>query len=105
LIDPKTILNFAWLSGALLLLTTSVLMYLRGVHRSFPWFFRYVLFVMGRAPILYLLRPDAHAYFYGYWVAEAVTVSLTFPVIYEVFHYAAGSSRLRISKSTFLPWA
>ncbi len=100
-LDVNAVLNLTWLVSTLLLAVTAMLVARRGLHREYPWFFRYVLVVCGRAPILYLLRGDRENYFYAYWSAEAVTVGLSFFVIFEIYRHVAGSSSLGVSRSTF----
>ncbi len=57
----------------------------RGLHREFPWFFSYtVLEVLRSGSLLILVQRSYAAYFYGYWIAEAISVLLGFAVIYEV---------------------
>lgn len=100
-LDVNTVLNVIWPVSIALLACTIVLVYRRGLHREYPWFFRYLLVVCGRAPILFLLREDRENYFYAYWSAETVTVVLSFFVIFEIYRHVAGSSSLGVSRSTF----
>jgi hypothetical protein len=101
MLETKAILNMTWLVGTALLGVTAGLLYLRGLHREFPWFFRYVLVVLGKAPVLFLLRSDRFAYFYAYWLAETLVAVLSFFVIWEVYRSVAGQSSLRMSRSSF----
>lgn len=100
-LSVKSVLDAVWLVSTLLLATNITLIYRRGYHREYPWFFRYLVLVLGRSPLLYALRQDEDAYFYGYWALEAVTVLLSFLVIYEIYQHVAGSSSLSISRATF----
>jgi hypothetical protein len=101
------LLKVIWLAGTLLLMTTALLAYRRGLHREYPWFFRYILFTLGRAPVFYLLGTDyalnrvPDIYFNSYWIAEALNVGLSFFVIFEIYQHVAGSSSLKASRSTF----
>lgn len=99
--EPSVILNITWLVSTLLLAVTTALLVARGLHREFPWFFRYLLVVLGRGPVLFLIRADPAAYFYGYWLAEALTAGVSFFVIREVYQQVAGESSLRMSRSSF----
>jgi len=100
-LQVSAILNAVWPVSTALLAITAFMLYRRRLHREHPFFFGYLLFVGGRSPILFLLRRDQGAYFYAYWAAEAVTVAISFLVIYEIYQHVAGSSSLTTSRSTF----
>ncbi|HUS19815.1 MAG TPA: hypothetical protein VMZ25_09210 [Terriglobales bacterium] len=101
MMDTKTILNFAWLGGYLLLIAALVLLWARGLHREFPWFSRYLLLILGRSPLLFLVRNDRAAYFYSYWIFEAFTVALSFLVIFEIYRHVLASTSFNMTRSTF----
>src|SRR6185312_8334687 len=62
-----------------------VLLVRRGAHKQFPWFMTYTAFSIVASSIRWLLRPDTWAYFYSYWMAEALYSVLGFLAIYEAF--------------------
>jgi hypothetical protein len=101
MINTKTILDLAWVGGDLLLITALALLWKRGLHQDFPWFTRYLLLVLGRSPILFLMRPDRLLYFRAYWAFEAVTVAFSFLVIFEIYRHVLRASSLNLSRSTF----
>jgi hypothetical protein len=71
-----------------LLVLIAVMIY-RRIYREFPFFFSYILAVLGAGVIrLIVLRipwTSARQYLYTYWSTEAVLVLLGFLVLYEVF--------------------
>jgi len=99
--DPKFVLDFTWVLCTCLMTVAAGLLWRRGLHRQFPFFFAYVLLILVRGPLLFLLRPDRTLYFYSYWIAEAVTVGLSLLVIYEIYRHVLNSTTLSISRSTF----
>ena len=99
--DTTSILNVAWLGGSVLLTITVALLYARGLHSEFPWFFRYLLLVLGRAPVLFFLRPYRITYFYSYWIAEAITVGLSLLVILEIYRHVLRSGSFNMTRSMF----
>jgi hypothetical protein len=102
MLTAANIASHMWLVGGILLIVTIALLYKRGLHRDFPWFFRYLLLVLVRSPILFAIRMmDSTAYFYTYWILEAVTVAVSFLVIFEVYRHVLRSSTLNIRPSTF----
>jgi hypothetical protein len=96
-----SIFEFVWLSGLVLLALTAGLLYVRGLHREFPWFFAYLLLVLLRSPVLYFLKADRTTYFYSYWIVEGITVCLSLLVIYEIYRHVLGASSLNISRTSF----
>ncbi len=84
-----------------LLAITLRMLYARSLQKQFPWFVRYLWLVLGRAPILFLLRPYRTTYFYSYWFAEAVTVGLSLLVIFEIYRQVLASSGFNLTRSTF----
>ncbi|MGH6630948.1 MAG: hypothetical protein ACREB3_14560, partial [Burkholderiales bacterium] len=60
-------------------------------HRHFPWFFSYTVFdVVSSVCLFVLVHQKYQVYFYGYWIAEAVSVLLGFAVIYEILGHVLG---------------
>jgi len=80
-----------WVIGPVLLALTCGALVKRRLAREFPVFFAYVAFHLARSVLFafYLLhlrqRMSYADYFYAYWVAQAVSVTLGFTVIYEVY--------------------
>lgn len=99
--DAKSVLDLAWVLGFFLMAVTAGLLWYRGLHRQFPFFFAYVALMLGRAPVLMLLKQDRTVYFYSYWIAEAITVGLSLLVIFEIYRHVLGSTTLSITRSTF----
>lgn len=95
------ILNVIWLVSTILLALTLASIAIRGLHRDLPWFTRYLYVVLGKAPILFVLRKDYFSYFYTYWTFEAVIAVLSMFVIYEIYRQVFDSSHITITRSTF----
>lgn len=100
-LDAKSVLEFAWIVGMCLMAITAGLLWRRDLHRQFPFFFAYVLLVLGRSPVLFLLKQDRTVYFYAYWAAEAITVGLSLLVIYEIYRHVLSCTTFTMSRSTF----
>ncbi|MEO6119543.1 MAG: hypothetical protein ABIP12_02545 [Terriglobales bacterium] len=101
LIDQKFLVDLILPLGMALVAITLKMLYARGLEKEFPWFARYLWLVLGRAPFLFALRPFRTAYFYSYWIAEAVTVTLSLLVIYEIYRRVLTSSGFNLTRSTF----
>lgn len=99
--DAKSVLDSAWFLGVGLMAITAGFLLWRGLHRQFPFFFAYVLFMLGRAPVLFILKTDRTLYFYSYWIAEAITVGISLLVIYEIYRHVLSSTTFSMSRSTF----
>src|SRR5262249_14496624 len=69
----------------LLQLVTAALMVRRRLHRELPMFFAFILYDSACGVVAWLLLGRLPAYFYFYWIAEAIAAALGFAVIYEVF--------------------
>ena len=74
----------------------------RGQQKTFPVFFAYLLIVLIKSEVLQLIKPFSRTgYFYGYWLAEAITILLSLAVIYEIYRNILTSGTLPTSKTTF----
>jgi hypothetical protein len=71
---------------ALTFIVAAMMVY-RKLYKEFPFFFTYVVIViMGELLRQFIFhRGLAIAYFYTYWITEALEVVLGFLVLYEVF--------------------
>ena len=88
--------------GTALLLPLIWLMHRRDQHKVFPNFFVYLLVVLGKSLTLQTIKPFSPAsYFYGFWIAEAITILLGFGVIFESYVHVLTSGTLPIGKVTF----
>jgi hypothetical protein len=88
--------------GATLLLPLIWLMHRRGQRKVFPYFFIYLIVVLVKSEALLIVKLfSGTAYFYGFWTAEAITVSLSFGVIFEIYLHVLTSGTLPVNKATF----
>jgi hypothetical protein len=77
-----------WLAAFLIRCAILVLMWEKGLARTFPVFFSYTLVVNLRSGVgLYLTSVDLNLAFYAYWIGEAVSVALGLAVIGELFRH------------------
>lgn len=92
-----------WIAPALLLAGLAVVMRMRRLDREWPAFFAYCAFSAARTPILFWVYHRTTAYFYCYWVAEAVGTILALAAIYEVFLHLFRSydTNARLAQSLF----
>lgn len=92
-----------WIAPALLLAALATVMRIRRLDREWPAFFAYCAFSAVRTPILFWVYHRTAAYFYCYWVAEAVGTILALAAIYEVFLHLFRSydASARLAQSLF----
>ena len=87
--DKTTILYYAlWLAHPLLQSGIVFLMFRRGLLRQFKYFFFYILTQLATFALLfpaYLHNSIGPGVFYTYWICNAISVTLGFMVIHEVF--------------------
>lgn len=99
--DSSLVLKYTWVLCTGLMAVAACLLWGRGLHRQFPFFFSYVLLVLVRGPVLSVLKADRTLYFYSYWIAEAATVAFSLLVIYEIYRHVLSSTTFSMSRSTF----
>ncbi len=84
--DKLRILHYGlWMAHPLLQSGIAVIMYRRGLHKKFKYFFAYILSQILTFAVIFPARDHYNVYFYLYWISNAVSVVLGFEVIHEVF--------------------
>jgi hypothetical protein len=81
-----SLLNFILWWGELPL--QAILLYVlvrKKAFRTFPWFFAYTLFAVAAGTGRFLVRDHHFAYFWVYWITQAISSGLGIAVMYEVF--------------------
>src|SRR5262245_20239713 len=78
--------RFLWFFPMLLQIGAAVLMVRRRLYKALPLFFAFILFDIAWGAGAWFLRHQMPAYFYFYWINEALEAMLGFAVIYEVFN-------------------
>lgn len=74
-----------WFSAPVVQIGTLWAMYIRGLHREYPYFASYLLVQVMTEPVLFLLQRASYTqYYYGYWVSLGVNGLLIAAVLYEV---------------------
>jgi len=76
-----------WISQPLLQLGVGGVLVWRKLHRKFAVFFTYILFQVFMTAVLLpiSLKGNYVAYFFTYWLANAISLVLGFLVIHEIF--------------------
>jgi hypothetical protein len=75
-----------WFAHPTLQLGIAAVMVWRGLHRKFKFFFGYILTQFLSFAILFpAYRHSPSAFYYLYWVCDALSVAFCFAVIHEVF--------------------
>jgi hypothetical protein len=76
-----------WIAHPVLQSVLAGIMYRRKLHRKFPVFFAYVVSQVLIFAVLFptYLRGPYFAFFCAYWITAAISLTLGFQVIYEVF--------------------
>jgi hypothetical protein len=83
-----SLVNEVWTAGIALQFILAVVLLYRKTWRKFPVFAAYAFFNLFEAAIAYStysVYGNKLAYFYVYWVCEAISTLLGFAVVYEVF--------------------
>jgi hypothetical protein len=82
----RILLYALWIAQPVLETVVAIVMLLRGRHRTFKYFFAYVVAqVLTFAVLFPTYRYNYSAYFYVSSIATAISVALGFMVIYEAF--------------------
>jgi hypothetical protein len=76
-----------WCITPALMTAVVVSMYLRRLHREFPFFFNYAIFQVLTFAVEFPLRNWAN-YYYVYWTCSALSLIVTFAVFQEIFKEA-----------------
>ena len=91
MIVPTVVSYAIWVFGGVGTLVAVVLCYRRGILRAFPFFSAYLGFhiieMVTAFAILNLFGRSSWAYFYQYWIVQAIGLGLRFAVIYEIFSH------------------
>jgi len=85
--DKMTVLYYAlWITHPVLQMGIATLMFRRGLHRKFKFFFGYILIQLITFAVIFPATWYSNsASFYLYWVFDALSVAFGFAVIHEVF--------------------
>ena len=83
----KILYYVLWIAHPLLQTGIAVAMVRSKLHRKFMYFFAYVVTQILSFAIIFpaYLRHNYSAYFYLYWISNAISVFLGFKIIHEVF--------------------
>jgi hypothetical protein len=75
-----------WIAHPVLQTAIAIAMYRRGWHRTFKYFFAYIVVqIVSFAVIFPTYRYSPSAIFYVSWISTAISVALGFQVIHEAF--------------------
>jgi hypothetical protein len=75
-----------WIAPALVFAFMAAVMHRRGQHQRFPYFFSYAVFQVASFLVQFtVFHYWPNLYFYEYWVGAALSIAISFAVIYEVF--------------------
>lgn len=85
--EKTRVLYYAlWFAHPLLQLCIAGMMWRRGLHRKFRFFFGYILTQLVTFAVLFPNEfQHSYAWFYVYWICNAVSIAFGFAVIHEVF--------------------
>jgi hypothetical protein len=82
----KVLYYALWIAHPVLQLGIAALMFRRGLHRKFKFFFAYILTQLVTFAVVFpALWRGSYASFYLYWVCDGLSVAFGFAVIHEVF--------------------
>src|SRR5712671_1512151 len=79
--------NALWIAHPLLQVAIAAVMFRRELHKKFKFFFVYVVTQILIFAVIFPahLRHNYAAYFYLYWISNAIGVVLGFKIIHEIF--------------------
>src|SRR6266496_1654323 len=84
--EIKVLYYTLWIAHPVLEAGIATLMLRRGLHRSFKFFFGYILIQLVTFAVLFPANWHSYsAMFYLYWACDALSVAFGFAVIHEVF--------------------
>jgi hypothetical protein len=85
--DKLKLLYYAlWIAHPLLESGIAIIMFRRGLHRKFKFFFGYILTQLAIFAVLFPATWHSYsAAFYLYWICDGLSVAFGFAVIHEVF--------------------
>src|SRR6266568_420629 len=84
--EIKVLYYTLWIAHPVLEAGIATLMLRRGLHRSFKFFFGYILIQIVTFAVLFPANWHSYsAMFYLYWACDALSVAFGFAVIHEVF--------------------
>src|SRR4051812_45554265 len=93
--------DFVWYTNSPILFLCAYFLYHRGEARSFRAFFIYLIFTgissYAFIPVTKYWGFSSYQYFYGYWATTAISIGLSFVVLYEVVRNVLTSGTLKIS--------
>lgn len=81
----RSIIHDVWVGCIVLQVLLAMVLLIRRVWESYPVFSAYVFFSLFEASILYVLAHKTMAYFYTFWICEAIGVFLGLAVVREIF--------------------
>lgn len=74
-----------WFAHPVLQLAVAGVMFHRKLNRKFPVFFGYAFSQVVIFSLVFASRSNSFAFFYTYWITEAISLGIGFWVIYELF--------------------
>jgi hypothetical protein len=60
------------------------MLFRRNAHRAFPFFFTYNAFGVAASVARYAARDHVHAYFWAYWITDAIYILLATATLFEI---------------------
>jgi hypothetical protein len=103
----ETIQLVLWVLAPSGQVVAALLMIRQKLFLEIPWFFVYTLFHLGQFAVLFIAYHQTYsAYFYAYWIAEAIDILLVLAVIQEIYGLVfAPFTALRKLSSMIFRWA
>jgi hypothetical protein len=85
--DKIKVLYYAlWIAHPVLEMAIAALMFRRGLHRKFKFFFGYLLVQLMTFAVVFAAYQHSYALLFDfYWICDALSVAFGFAVIHEVF--------------------
>src|SRR6476659_3914611 len=83
----KSIIHGLWYVEIVILAILTIVVIVRRSWREMPGFSGYILFTATASLVKYAISPahNSNAYFYAYWISEAIAIVLGLVVVREIF--------------------
>src|SRR4051812_5047880 len=95
-----------WYTNPLVLAASAYWLWRRGFKQAFPFFYLYLIFVAVKTyamiPVKYYFGFSSWEYFDSSWATNALSIGLSFAVLYEVVRNLFTDGTFNIKKSNFL---
>ena len=81
----RSLIHDIWIAGIVLQVLLALVLLTRRIWQKYPLFSAYTFFTLFEAGVVYALFGNKLAYFYAFWICEAIGIVLGLAVVREIF--------------------